>query len=291
MGFASHFWIVLVATSMYMCLSVANVFVCGFVTSSSSLLSQKQQGQRKEYWQTSNDLYETRLNSGNNNDESITTTTTAGPAGAELLKRDLLQLAASYDRGYGATSRANSQVDSVISKLEELNPEQNAVRGIDGSSSSDDSPLTGSWRMIWTTAADVLTLNANPLVTVGAIYQVFDLPCVTNVIDLLPPFQTLLGNQLGSVLRAKVTTRAYRGKNDNNPNSNRIGLDFESVALEPVEFLGNDVGFLPPLGFDFPQAPFEGFFDVAFLDKDLLIIRQNAPGGLFVLTKVDNFDP
>ena len=220
----------------------------------------------------------------------------------EGLKKDLLQLGASYDRGYGATQRANTRADSLIEQLEALNPQDEASRGVEGNSNSDDnnevSPLAGSWRMVWTTAADVLTLSANPLVTVGAIYQVFDLPMVTNIIDLLPPFQTLVGsNALGSVLRAKVTTRAYRPSNKNvaTANPNRIGLEFETVALQPMEFWGTSVeGLLPPLAVDLPKSPFEGFFDVTFVDGDLLIVRQTAAGGLgglFVLSKVDNVDP
>jgi len=205
---------------------------------------------------------------------------------AQLLKKDLLQLGASYDRGYGATKRANDQVESLISKLEACNMETNASRGVEG---DGESPLSGSWRMVWTTAADVLTLSANPLATVGAIYQIFDLPTVTNIIDILPPFQTLAPS-MSSVLRAKVTTRAYKTK-DTVGESNRIGLEFQKVALEPVQLLGNDVGFLPPLSFDLPRTPFEGYFEVSFLDEELLIVRQNAPGGLFVLAKVDNFDP
>lgn len=282
---APNFLLVLVAISICMS-SVGNLFVCGFVA-----VSPAQQQQQQKQWRRTNNsrttgLYETSVDAEISS--SDTPSDTLVVVGASL-KRDLLQLAASYDRGYGATKRARDQAETLISKLEAINPEQNAVRGIDGSGFS---PLSGSWRMVWTTAADVLTLSANPLVKVGAIYQVFDLPCVTNVIDLLPPFQTLVGDQLGSVLRAKVTTRAYRGKNEDvSVNGNKIGLDFESVALEPVEFLGNDVGFLPPLGFDLPRSPFEGFFDVGFLDEELLIIRQNAPGGLFVLAKVDNSDP
>mmetsp|Transcript_9749 Transcript_9749/g.20405 ORF Transcript_9749/g.20405 Transcript_9749/m.20405 type:complete len:265 (+) Transcript_9749:199-993(+) len=244
----------------------------------SSGFSEQRQWQRKERTTTNTRLHETTAN--NNSGEA---------SAGESLKRELLQLAASYDRGYGATRRARNQAESLISNLEAINEEQNAARGIDG---NGPSPLTGNWRMVWTTAADVLTLSANPLVTVGAIYQVFDLPSVTNVIDFLPPFQTLVGNQLGSLLRAKVQTRAYLGKDDKDGgDTNRIGLEFQSVALEPVELLGNDVGFLPPLGFDLPRTPFEGYFDVAYVDEDLLIIRQNAPGGLFVLAKVDNFDP
>lgn len=283
-----------------MCLFASNVFVHGFVvgvTTSGrkphlyiSRSSQKQQQRR----------YSTIVNNDSEENDSTTTTATAATIKTiESLKRELINLGASYDRGYGATSRSFAQADSIISKLEQMNPEQNAIRGIDGNSGGDDdtlsSPLAGNWRMIWTTAADVLTLNANPFTTVGAIYQVFDPPSVTNIIDLLPPFQTLLGSERGSLLRAKVQTRAYEPttKKEGN-NKNKIGLAFESISLEPVELFGNDVGFLPPLGFDLPRTPFEGFFDVIFLDENLLIIQQNAQGGLgglFVLTKVDNFDP
>jgi hypothetical protein len=288
----------LVAASM--CLFASNVFVHGFivgVTTSGrkphlqiSRSSQNQQQRR----------YSTIVNHDSEENDSTTTVATAATIKTiESLKRELINLGASYDRGYGATSRSFAQADSIISRLEQMNPEQNAIRGIDGYSGDDDtlsSPLAGSWRMIWTTATDVLTLNANPFTTVGAIYQVFDPPSVTNIIDLLPPFQTLLGSERGSLLRAKVQTRAYppttkKEGNNNDRNKNKIGLDFESISLEPIELFGNDVGFLPPLGFDFPRTPFEGFFDVIFLDENLLIIRQNAPGGLFVLTKVDNFDP
>jgi hypothetical protein len=65
--------------------------------------------------------------------------------------------------------------------------------------------------------------------------------------------------------------------------------------------MGNDVGFLPPVGFDLPRLPFVsnsssgssvavGYFDVLFLDEELLLIRQRS-GGVFALTKVDDFDP
>lgn len=276
MSSVSKFVIALLAVVVLCLLSSDNTFVVGFVAVS-PLQRQQQRWQGTADFGQSSRLYETSVS------PELDTSSAS-------LKTELLQLAASYDRGYSATKRANDEVDSLISKLEAINPETNASKGVEG---DDTSPLSGSWRMVWTTAPDVLTLNANPLVTVGAIYQVFDLPKVTNIIDLLPPFQTLIGSsQMGSVLRAKVTTRACRAKNqDKDTKSNKIGLNFEKVALEPVELLGNDVGFLPPLGFDLPPAPFEGYFDVTFLDEDLLIIRQNAPGGLFVLAKVDNFDP
>lgn len=268
MSIISNYSLVIAVLLCNCLLSPDNTFVSGFVPAFTSQSSASP---------PTTILYESVANEEIASDKSLS------------LKKDLLQLAASYDRGYGATKRANDQVDGLISELEAVNTETNASRGVEGGAAY--SPLSGTWRMVWTTASDVLTLSANPLVKVGAIYQVFDLPTVTNVIDLLPPFQTLVGSsQLGSVLRAKVTTRAYRRK-EQVGDSNKIGLEFQKVALEPVELLGNDVGFLPPLGFDLPKTPFEGYFDVSFLDEELLIIRQNAPGGLFVLAKVDNFDP
>jgi PAP_fibrillin len=218
----------------------------------------------------------------------------------ELIK-GILQLGASYDRGFAATSRAKDQASTIISKLSVLNPEINASKGIDGYEGNfDDSPLLGCWRMIWTSAVDVLVLGANPIVSPGAIYQVFRPPIVTNVIDLLPRQQNLLPtNQLvqaESLLRAKVQTRASSRRNQ----PMQIGLVFESVELEPIEFLGIDVAFLRPFVFDLPKLPFvtgysesdesRGYFDVLFLDNELLIIRQTS-GGVFVLSRVDNFDP
>ena len=34
-----------------------------------------------------------------------------------------------------------------------------------------------------------------------------------------------------------------------------------------------------------------GYFDVEYLDDELLVIRQQNPGGVFALVKVDNYDP
>lgn len=211
---------------------------------------------------------------------------------AESLKKKLLQLGASYDRGFGASPSARQEALRVMETLEAFNPEMDAARGITGDSQS---PLEGSWCMIWTNAQDVLVLAASPLSTVGAIYQVFAPPIVTNIIDLLPRAQALFPPSLlpQSLLRAEVTTRASPRRDK----LNRIGLDFEAVKVRPIEVFGFDAGNLPPLGFDLPKLPgvdpdtSPGYFDVTFLDSDLLIIRQNAPGGIFALAKVDNNDP
>jgi len=209
----------------------------------------------------------------------------------EYLKKRLLELAASYDRGFGASPKAKEDVESVIGKLENLNEEASAARGIGG---DELSPLDGSWRMIWTTAQDVLSLNASPVTTVGAIYQVFSPPVVTNIIDFIPKVQALLPASLfpPSLVRAEVTTRA-----SSRSEPMRVGLNFESVKLQPVQVLGMEAGALPPFGFDLPKIPgadaesSPGYFDVTYLDDELLIICQNAPGGIFALYKTEDYNP
>lgn len=84
---------------------------------------------------------------------------------ASVLKRELYQLAASYDRGFSATSKARKEASDIIDKLSAVNPTENASRGIDGDASydkSEDVPLKAIWRMIWTSALDVVSLGASP---------------------------------------------------------------------------------------------------------------------------------
>ena len=211
---------------------------------------------------------------------------------ANCLKRELLQVAASYNRGYGSNRVVNENVKQIIQKLEGANQETNASRGISG---NEPSPLKGTWRMIWTTAADVLLLEASPIFSTGAIYQVFhELPIVTNVIDFIPRAQSLFPNVLpASRIRAQVSTRAT-ARSDN---PNRVGLTFEKVQIAPTELFGQTLDVFPPLAIDLPKLPGTtnndngpGYFDVTYLDDEMLIIRQNAPGGLFVLVKVDSMD-
>jgi len=229
------------------------------------------------------------------------------PPECNELKLKLLQLCASYDRGFGASPSAREQVDDIIEQLKVMNPTPvDAARGIEGgySATYDDNddegsiPLKGIWRMVWTTALDVLNLAASPIASPAAIYQVIEPPIATNIIDFIPRAQSLLPTSFpSSLLRAEVLTRTSK-----RPESNRVGLDFEAVKLAPVEFLGMDVSSLPPFGINFPKINLQdlpgvdpanapGFFDVVYLDDDMLIIKQNEPGGYFVSIKVPSCDP
>ncbi len=265
------------------------------------------------------------------------------------LKRQLYQLAASYDRGFGATPKAQKDAGDIIEKLGALNPTHDSARGIDGN--EDNAPLKAIWRMIWTSAFDVVSLGASPFAgeqcsllfttldideiqfnllacCIPKFYQIYPAPSAmykditkpplaTNIIDFIPRAQTLINfSSLSSLLRAEVTTRASTRCGF----PNRVGLVFERVKLQPIELLGQKLTDLPPLTVDFtlPGSLLEqlaslvpgldnylglsdtskeanddspGYFDVKYLDNELLIIRQQAPGGLFALVKVDNCDP
>jgi len=223
------------------------------------------------------------------------------------LKQKMLTLSASYDRGYGATPSSRAEFESTINALSKLNPTEDARVGVNSSQEiSAEAPLKGIWQMVYTTAQDVLLLNASPIFTIGAIYQVAnDLPTIINVIDLIPRAQALLPpNVLPSLIRLEVTTSATSREST----VNRIGLNFETVQAQPKQILGIDTNSLPALKFNLPSIGPDlankaieslnlenienpGYFDVIYLDQEMLIIQQNAPGGVFVLVKSDSYDP
>lgn len=211
------------------------------------------------------------------------------------LKQRLYKLAASFDRGYGATTEARRSVDSIIQSLKGTNERRNIA---DSVYNTDDqlSLLDGTYRMIWTTALDVLSLEVSPIFSTGAIHQVFQGRSVTNVIDFIPRVQSILpiSSNLNSMVRAKVQTRACQ-PSVKDSSGNRVGLIFESVQVQPKQLLGLDTSTLPALAVDLPKLPgtgdeSPGYFDVLYLDDELLIIQQSQPGGLFALVRVDSVD-
>ena len=73
----------------------------------------------------------------------------------------------------------------------------------------------------------------------------------------------------------------------NHHNLLSISLIATAAVLHPAGAFGLEN--FSSEGKDDVDAP--GYFDVEYLDDELLIIRQQAPGGRFVLVKVDNYDP
>ena len=102
---------------------------------------------------------------------------------------------------------------------------------------------------------------------------------------------------MDSSIRLKVyTTAAARSV------KNRVGLTFRSLEVKPKSLLGRSVMKLPSLRANLPQATLfgsnvdkgglfgnegPGYFDVLYLDEECLIIKQNAPGGIFISIRSD----
>ena len=217
-------------------------------------------------------------------------------------KLELLKTCATIDRGFFATrserERINKQIDELIESGSGL---EDPTMGLVGSNSDlhADSkvPLEGLWSLVYTDAFDVVSLASSPLTALRGIYFEIDRNGESsNIIDFAPRFEANIPAKisLGSTLRARVKTRSKA------LSPTRVGLSFTGVAFEPQSLLGFDVRFAPPFVLDFPALPslgFEtdssgdtndngtGFYDVRYLDDELLILNQNQPGGVFISTK------
>ena len=174
------------------------------------------------------------------------------PFEREELKGQLLRVCAACNRGFGASAFDRASIDSILERLTRLSPTADPTAGMVGSAANawvgrgfeqrdvpnpEDPavrPLNGNWRLVYTNATDVLSLDANPLAGVGPISQEISLPAkVVNVIELYPRLASLLPpGALRTATRLRVSTRA-RARS-----ATRVGLTFESVGVESQALLG-----------------------------------------------------
>lgn len=232
----------------------------------------------------------------------------------EDLKKTLYSKCAECDRGFSSIPSDRTAIDSIINELRTLSPEQNPTKNFfpdndHNDTSSVSAPLDGAWKLIYTTAFDVLILGVNPFSITQSIYQVINSTgSAINVINVAPRLQAFLPLQLvgtGSTLRLKVYIDAKRKSDD------EISLRFKSTEIKPITLLGNRINFLPSLKLLLPQrilggdawkssssssssnsssdnnkknsfGQSSGYFRVLYLDSECLIIQQNQPGGIFV---------
>ena len=244
------------------------------------------------------------------------------------LKQELLSTSASCDRGFGASSADRVRMNQLLDQLIATNPPRNPTANLFpyNSNSASVAPLEGVWRMVYTDAYDVLSLAASPVTLLQGIYQVIESSGRSvNVIDLtsrlVPLLPVSLAKSLESVLRLKVITESQARS------ATRVGLRFQAIKVQPLTLLGQDVeNTLPPLSASLPQkflyqaidsiaeiftppggggssptgasggdglndlTESLGFFDVAYLDEDMLVIRQNQPGGIFISSRLADAD-
>ena len=229
----------------------------------------------------------------------------------DTLKAQLFRVCAMCNRGFGASERDRASVSSILEQLCQTSPCSEPVAGVTGSEASKrwkgrgfeldyndptiaNGPLEGVWRLIYTNATDVLSLDSNPFFAgVGEVSQEISLPNrIVNVIDLYPRVSALLPpGMLRTTTRIRVSTRARAWS------ATRIGLTFEQVGVEALALLGFDLTKLVPqlsipllrlpgsnrAGADSDASP--AYFEVGYLDRELLVIQQNQPGGTFALVR------
>ena len=91
------------------------------------------------------------------------------------------------------------------------------------------------------------------------------------------------GLEAGALLRRRGAVVAPEFGEENV----RLAVAFREVRFE----LGAAPPFSAPLGWINDGKGPEGWLDTTYLDEDMLIYKQNDPGGYFVLTKVEDCDP
>ncbi|CAM9709968.1 unnamed protein product, partial [Choristocarpus tenellus] len=102
------------------------------------------------------------------------------------------------NRGFVATGADRVDVEELVEMLELENPNPMPCKGFEDGTS----PLAGHWRLLYTTALDVLSLSLNPAVTVGQIFQEVsgDGKAIENIIELQPAFAAVADRFFGSSL-------------------------------------------------------------------------------------------
>lgn len=220
----------------------------------------------------------------------------------DKLKQDLYRLCAMTDRGFAANPTDRNEIMGIVEKLKESSIGTDCTYGLSPRNDVTDESkelLFGVWTMLYTTAFDVLSLNLSPFTVVNGIYQIIERDGNSaNIIDLSPRIQSILPANIvgnGSVLRLKVITKSF------SKSTTRVGLDFKSLEVKPLTLfnipisLPFDIKATLPQSLLFPDkdgvSTSPGYFDVIYLDNDLLIIKQNNVDGYFVHSKRCELEP
>jgi hypothetical protein len=171
----------------------------------------------------------------------------------DSLKRHLFAVCASCDRGFTAVPVDRLEVNRLVKQLQQLNPLANTTKNFAPRiySNEEETPLEGTWKMIYTSAYDVCALATNPLTIVQGVYQVIARDgCGVNVIDIAPRPQALLPPSLigeGTTLRLKVHIRADA------ESDTRVGFSYHRIEAKPLKFFNFDADLVPSVSARLPK--------------------------------------
>ncbi|MQM01519.1 hypothetical protein Taro_034267 [Colocasia esculenta] len=224
--------------------------------------------------------------------------TAEAAAERERRKHDLLIAVQETQRGLAATADQKSVIEEALV----------CVEGYGAGEAVDLDKLDGTWRLVYTSASDVLILfeaaNRLPFLEVGQIYQKFECKgrsdggIVRNVVRW--SISNLLEEQEGATLLVSAKFSVLSKRN--------IYLQFEEVAVEnihiseelqaliapailPRTFLSLQIlQFLRTFRAQLPLRSPErrspgGLYYLSYLDRDMLLGRSVGGGGVFVFTR------
>ncbi|CAN0150923.1 unnamed protein product, partial [Ectocarpus sp. 8 AP-2014] len=183
----------------------------------------------------------------------------------EDLKARLLRASAGVNRGLSCREGDQDEIFEIVEELERQNPNSTPNDGF----SEGASILTGEWKLIFTSALDVLSLGLIPGVEVGQIFQNIneDGTEITNVVDLQPKAAPVLERFAGSTSARLEVFAAASLEGDK-----RLTLSFRRSQYSPQTLLGRDVSAtLPPFKVSFPEIPGTnaGWIDTTFIDEEI----------------------
>ncbi len=196
-----------------------------------------------------------------------------------LGKTELLEAIAATNRGLLASESDRLAIQSLATRLEDRNPTPAPLAAKD--------QLTGIWRLLYTTSAELLGIDRIPLYRLGQIYQCVyvDEARIYNLAEVLglPGLNGLItvAARFEAVSEKRVHVGFERGV---------LGLQTALGYRDPQSFiqtLRDHEKFPLWKGFDFRinRDRQSGWLEVTYLDDDLRIGRGNQ-GSLFILRKV-----
>ena len=168
-------------------------------------------------------------------------------ASREQLKKEIIDLSRSVNRGLSSTPEQDAQILSLFEKLEKMNPTSKTLK-------SD--LVNGVWSLEYTTSALILGKGGVGK-RVGPVLQTIDTKS-------LSAENSEVVNYFGINVPSKVSVELF-------PQNDR---------LTNVQFKRFSFG---PFGFDAPEQ-FKGYLDITYLDQDLRLTRGDK-GNIFVLTR------
>lgn len=154
------------------------------------------------------------------------------------LQHDLLLLLVGQNKGFSVSESEREDIDDTLRDLEAVNPTPRPTEAF----SQGTSPLSGTWRLVYTDALDVLVLGLVPLAVIGKVFQNIspDGKSIANVVEVSQgasqlSFFPLLGKLGDSTARLRVEATSEI------LSPTRLSLTFQSAGFEPVTLFGMEV--------------------------------------------------